>query len=165
MRVKKLTFLSAAVALAMILSFVESLVPPISAIPGVKLGLANLVTVFLLYRVGRLEACIVTLIRIALASLLFGSFVSFVYSLFGAILSIAVMIAAKELLPFSEIGVSVLGGVFHNLGQILAAILFFENTGLAYYMIPLTVSGTVAGVAIGLLGGIVTRRLERILKK
>ncbi len=157
---KKLAFLSVSVALAMILSFVESQVPPLSTVPGVKIGLSNIVTVFMLYRLGWREACAVSAIRVGLSALLFGSFVSLMYSAFGALLSLAVMIPAKKYLPFSAIGTSVLGAVFHNAGQILAAVILMGNAAIVYYIIPLTVSGTLAGIAVGILGGIVATRVK-----
>ena len=160
---ERLAFLSVATALAMILAFVESQIPPLSAIPGVKLGLANIVTVFLLYRLGWREAVAVSAIRILLSALLFGSFVSLMYSAFGAVLSLLVMIPSKRFLPFSPIGVSVLGAVSHNGGQILAALILLGNAAIVYYLVPLVISGTVAGVCIGILGGIVAERVK--LKK
>ena len=157
---KRLAFLSVSVALAMILAFVESQIPPLSAVPGVKIGLANIVSLFILYKLGWREALGVSLIRVLLASLLFGSFVSLTYSMFGAVLSLAVMIAAKRLLPFSPIGVSVLGALAHNAGQILAAWIYLGNGAIVYYLIPLSVSGTLAGIFVGVLGGIVAERVK-----
>ena len=158
-----LAFLSVATALAMILAFVESQIPPLSAVPGVKLGLANIVTVFLLYRIGWREAVAVSAIRVLLSALLFGSFVSLMYSAFGAVLSLLVMIPSKRFLPFSPIGVSILGAVSHNAGQILAALILLGNAAIVYYLVPLVISGTVAGICIGVLGGIVAERVK--LKK
>lgn len=160
---ERLAFLSVATALAMILAFVESQIPPLSAVPGVKLGLANIVTVFLLYRLGWREAVAVSAIRVLLSALLFGSFVSLMYSAFGAVLSLLVMIPSKRFLPFSPIGVSVLGAVSHNGGQILAALILLGNAAIVYYLVPLVISGTLAGVCIGILGGIVAERVK--LKK
>ena len=159
-KTKRLVFLAVSTSLAMVLSFVESQIPPLSAVPGVKLGLANIVTLFLLYKLGWREAATVAMIRVLLASLLFGSFVSLTYSAFGAALSLLVMIPAKRFLPFSAIGVSVLGALAHNVGQILAAWIYLGNGAIAYYLIPLTVSGTLAGIAIGLLGGIIAVRVK-----
>ena len=158
--VEKLVFLSAAVALAMILSFVESLIPPLSVIPAVKLGLANIVTLFVLYKLGWWEACVVSAVRVLLSALLFGSFVSLTYSAFGAILSLVIMITVKRFLPFSSVGVSVLGAVSHNAGQIIAATLLMGNGAIVYYLVPLIVSGTLSGVAVGILGGIVGQRIK-----
>lgn len=160
---ERLAFLSVATALAMILAFVESQIPPLSAVPGVKLGLANIVTVFLLYRLGWREAVAVSAIRVLLSALLFGSFVSLMYSAFGAVLSLLVMIPSERFLPFSPIGVSVLGAVSHNGGQILAALILLGNAAIVYYLVPLVISGTLAGVCIGILGGIVAERVK--LKK
>lgn len=157
---KRLAFLSVSVALAMILAFVESQIPPLSAVPGVKIGLANIVSLFILYKLGWREALGVSLVRVLLASLLFGSFVSLTYSMFGAVLSLTVMIAAKRLLPFSPIGVSVLGALAHNAGQILAAWIYLGNGAIVYYLIPLSVSGTLAGIFVGVLGGIVAERVK-----
>ena len=159
-KTKSLAFLSVATSLAMILAFVESQIPPLSTVPGVKIGLANIVTVFLLYKLGWREACIVSAVRVGLAALLFGSFVSLTYSLFGAALSLAFMIPAKRFLPFSPIGVSVIGAIAHNAGQILAALIFLGNGAIVYYLIPLTVSGTLSGVFVGVLGGIVADRIN-----
>ena len=157
---KKLAFLSVSVALAMILSFVESQIPPLSAVPGVKIGLANIVTLFVLYKLGWREAICVSTVRVLLSSLLFGSFVSLTYSAFGAALSLIVMILAKRFLPFSSLGVSVIGALMHNAGQILAAWIFLGNGAILYYLIPLSVSGTLAGIVVGVLGGIVAERAK-----
>ena len=161
---KRLAFLAVAIALSMILAFVESQIPPLSAVPGVKIGLANIVTVFLLYRLGWKEAVTVSLIRVLLSALLFGSFVSLMYSAFGALLSLLVMIPSKRFLPFSPIGVSVLGAVAHNAGQILAALILLGNAAIVYYLIPLTLSGLIAGILVGLLGGIVAERIKYLKK-
>ncbi len=160
MNVKKLTALSVSVALAMILSFIESQIPPLVAVPGVKIGLSNIVTVFLLYTYGAREAGGVSLVRVVLSSLLFGQAVSLIYSLSGAALSFAVMLAAKRLGFFSAVGVSVLGGVFHNVGQIIAACLLMENAAISVYLPPLVVSGVLAGIAVGVLAGILTLKLK-----
>lgn len=160
MNVKKLTFLSISVALAMILSFVESQIPPFVAVPGVKIGLSNIVTVFLLYSYGWREAGSVSLIRVVLSSILFGSFVSLLYSISGAVLSFLVMLGLKKINIFSVIGVSVAGGVFHNAGQIVCACIVMENAAITSYLPPLIISGTIAGVAVGLLSGILTKKLN-----
>jgi heptaprenyl diphosphate synthase len=160
MNVKKLTALSISVALAMMLSFIESQIPPFVAVPGVKIGLSNIVTVFLLYTFGAKEAGGVSLVRVVLSSLLFSSPVSMIYSLCGAALSLAVMVVAKRLTPFSEVGVSILGGVFHNAGQIIAACFILENAYIAAYLPPLIISGTVAGIAVGIASAILVRKLK-----
>ena len=163
MKTKKTVTLAVAVALSMVLSFLESLIPPLSTVPGVKLGLANIVTVFILYTNGAKEAGVVSLVRVFLSSLLFGSFVSMAYSLFGAVFSFAVMAFAKRFLPFSALGVSVIGAIMHNAGQVLCACIIMESAALAVYFIPLSVSGILAGVAVGVLAGVLAVRLSKIL--
>ncbi len=160
MNTKKLTALSVSVALAMILSFIESQIPPLVAVPGVKMGLSNIVTVFLLYTYGAREAGGVSFARVLLSSMLFGQAVSLIYSLSGAVLSFAVMLTVKKLGFFSPIGVSVLGGVFHNIGQVIAASLIMENAAIAIYLVPLVISGVIAGIAVGVLAGILTVKLK-----
>lgn len=163
MKTKKLTVLSISVALAMILSFIESQIPPFVAIPGIKIGLANTVTVFLLYKLGWKEAAAVSLVRVALSSLLFGSAASLFYSASGALLSFAVMLIIKILPLFSEISVSIVGGVFHNVGQIICACIIMENSGIVTYLPPLLISGTVAGIAVGALAALLLKKLEKII--
>ena len=164
LKYKKMTFLALSVSLAMILSFVESLIPPLVAVPGVKIGLANIVTVFLLYTLGWRAAGCVSLIRVLLSALLFGNVQSLIFALSGAVLSFIVMVVVKKLLPFGKVGVSVLGAVAHNAGQVVAAVIVMETAALAYYFIPLVISGTVAGVFVGILAAILTIRLEKIIK-
>ena len=160
MNTKKLTTLSLSVALAMLLSFIESQIPPFVAIPGIKVGLSNIVTVFLLYTFGWREAGAVSLLRVFLSSLLFGSAVSLLYAFSGALLSFCVMIILKKLPLFTEIGVSVAGGVFHNAGQIICACIIMENAAIASYLPPLIVSGTVAGSVVGIISGILVKKLK-----
>lgn len=162
MSTKKLTLLSISVALAMLLSFIESQIPPLVAVPGVKIGLSNIVTVFLIYKLGIREAASVSIIRIVLSSLLFGSFVSLIYSLSGAVLSFVSMLAVKKIDRFSSVGVSVVGGVMHNAGQIIAACVIMETAALSLYLPPLIVSGIVAGIAVGLLAGLLLLRLKNL---
>ena len=164
MNVKNLTTLSLSVALAMLLSFVESQIPPLAAVPGVKMGLSNIVTVFLLYTLGVKSAALVSFVRVCLASLLFGSAVSLLYSLSGAVLSFLVMLLLKKIGRFSTVGVSVAGGVFHNAGQIIAAALIMETALIASYLPVLIVSGTIAGVCVGVLAGMLTARLKDVIK-
>ncbi len=164
MNVKRMCTLAVSVSLAMVLSFLESLIPPLSAVPGVKLGLSNTVGLFLLYTLGIPAAIAVTLVRVVLSSLLFGSPVSMLYSLSGAVLSLAVMIGFKYLPLFSEIGVSIIGGVFHNIGQVLMAMLIMKSAAIAVYLPPLLISGVIAGALVGLLAGILVSKLRDKLK-
>ena len=157
---KKITLLSLLVAVAMILSYIESLIPPLAAIPGVKIGLSNIATLFALYALGWRSAACVSLVRVCLSALLFGNFVGFIYSLSGAIFALAVMIFLTRLPLFSTVGVSVAGGVMHNAGQVLAAALVMRSGEIVYYLAPLAVSGTLAGVAVGIAGGLLAARLK-----
>ncbi len=164
-RTKRVAFLGLAVSLALILSYVESLLPPLwAAVPGIKMGLANIVIVFLLYRFSWREAAAVSLVRILLASMLFGTPMTMVYSLAGAVISLALMTLLHRADRFSTIGVSVAGGVAHNLGQILAAMIILQTEQIGYYMLILTVTGTVAGVCIGVAGAMLLRYSARLDK-
>ena len=160
MNVRKMTFLSLSVALALLLSFVESQIPPFVAVPGIKIGLSNIVTVYLLYAFSWREAGAVSLVRVLLSSLLFGTAVSLIYSLAGAVLSFLVMLLLKKLPIFSSLGVSIAGGVMHNLGQIIAACLLLENAVILGYLPVLIVSGVVAGIAVGVASAIVVKRVK-----
>ena len=161
MKTKKVAFLGLSIALAMILSFVESQIPALVAIPGIKVGLPNLVMVFLIYKVGWKETVIVSIIRVVLVSMLFGNVQTMAFSVAGAVLSLTGMIILKKLNLFSCIAISVVGGVLHNVGQILMACLMTQTAQIAYYLPVLLISGTVAGVVIGLIGGMLVKRLDR----
>lgn len=162
MKPRKVAFLGLSIALAMILSFVESQIPVFTAVPGMKVGLPNLVMVFLLYRVGWKETVVVSFIRAALVALLFGNLQSLIFSLSGAALSLAGMILLKKTGLFAPITVSVVGGVLHNVGQILAACLWTGTAQIAYYLPMLFISGICAGVVIGLISGLLLKRLEKV---
>lgn len=162
--VTRLAFLGVFTALALALSYVESLLPPIwSAVPGIKVGLPNIIIIILLYKLGVKEAATVSLIRVLFSSfLLFGSGMMLLYSVAGAVLSLALMTICKKLNLFSTAGVSIVGGISHNLGQILVAIALFDTAQLGYYMIVLVVTGTIAGVFIGIAGSLLLKRLEKV---
>lgn len=160
MKASRLAFLSLSTALAMILSFVESQIPALVAIPGVKVGLANIVIVFLLYKLGWKYAAAVSLIRVLLVGLLFGNGVSILYSFAGAAVSFLGMLLLKNSKRFSHTAVSVTGGVLHNMGQIGMASIVMGTTVLKYYLPFLVLSGTLAGVVIGLLAAAMIRRVD-----
>ena len=162
MKIRKIAFLGLSITLAMILSFVESQIPVFTTIPGMKVGLPNLVMVFLLYRAGWKETVIVSLIRAFLVALLFGNLQSLIFSISGAVLSLTGMILLKKTGLFSSIAVSVTGGVLHNVGQIIAACLWTSTVQIAYYLPALLVSGVCAGIAIGLIAGFLLKRLENV---
>ena len=160
MKTKKLTVMALTTALAMILSFVESQIPAFVAVPGVKMGLANIAVVFALYKLGWKEAVAVSLVRVVLVSMLFGSIASLFYSLAGAGLSLAGMGLLKRSGKFTEIVVSVAGGILHNIGQIAMASIILETDALRYYLPFLLLSGTVAGVVIGVVSAIMVKRIQ-----
>jgi heptaprenyl diphosphate synthase len=148
------------IAFAMILSFVESRIPAFVAIPGVKVGLANIAVIFTLYKFGVKEAVTVSIIRVILISMLFGSPVSLIYSISGATLSLVSMILLKKLTPLTEVTISVTGGVMHNVGQIAAASFMLSTNVVVYYLPFLLVSGTVAGVVVGIASAILIKRVK-----
>lgn len=163
MRSKKtlhLTTMAFVIAFAMILSFVESRIPAFVAIPGVKVGLANIAVIFTLYKFGVKEAVTVSIIRVLLISMLFGSPVSLIYSISGATLSLVSMILLKKLTPLTEVTISVTGGVMHNVGQIAAASFMLSTNVVVYYLPFLLVSGTLAGVVVGIASAILIKRVK-----
>lgn len=163
-RVTRLALLGVLTAVALVLSYAESLLPPIwTAVPGIKMGLPNIIIIILLYKLGVKEAALVSFIRVLFSSfLLFGSGMTLMYSVTGAALSLALMAICKKLNIFSTVGVSIVGGISHNLGQILVAIALFDTMQLGYYMIVLAVTGTVAGVVIGIVGALLLKRLDNV---
>ncbi len=156
---KKVAVYGMLVALAFLLSYVETLIPFSFAIPGIKLGLANLVVITALYCLGEKGAFVISIVRIMLTGLTFTSLSVMLYSLGGGLLSFLCMVYAKRLTPLGITGVSVLGGVAHNLGQLLVAAL------VMYYFPALLAAGTAAGALIGILGGLVTERLHPFLRQ
>lgn len=162
---KQLALLSMCATVALVLAYAESLLPPLSvAIPGIKLGLPNIAIIFVLYSFGFPQAAAVSFIRIVVISLLFG-FQMFPYSMAGAALSLVVMVLLKKTGLFSSVGVSVAGGIFHNVGQILMAMLIFKTAGLGYYLIILAITGTVSGIFIGLCGSFLVKHFPMKLLK
>lgn len=160
MRYKNVALFGLFTALAMIFSYIEALVPISVAVPGVKIGLANIVVMFALYKMGARAAVSISLVRVVLVSILFGNLFSMVYSIAGALLSLGAMMLAMRIKKLSTIGVGVIGGVFHNIGQIIVAIFVLQTAGLIYYLPVLCISGTVAGVLVGLVSGIVADRIN-----
>ena len=157
-KTKRLLLLAMLTAVAMILSYVESLLPSVG-IPGVKMGLANIAVIFALFRFGWKEAAALSLVRVVLVSLLFGSVGAMLYSLAGAVLSLAVMALLRRIDRFSTVGISVAGGVAHNAGQILMAMLILQTKQLLGYLPVLAVSGIAGGVLTGLAAALLIRRI------
>ncbi|MBR3473433.1 MAG: Gx transporter family protein [Oscillospiraceae bacterium] len=158
MKTKKVTVMAMCIALAMILSYLESLIPS-PGIPGVKLGLANLAVIFALYKLGWKEAVGVSLLRVLLVSLLFGHAASLMYSAAGAVLSLLGMILLRRFDKLSCVFVSVSGGVLHNVGQILMAWVLM-GSNVVFYLPVLILSGTVAGVVIGVVAALLVKRTD-----
>lgn len=159
MKSKKIAYYGLCIALAFVLSYVESLFPTFIAVPGVKLGLTNLVVLIALVKISKKDAFFINMIRILLVGLTFGTAFSLLYSFAGGILSFLVMMLIYGKNRFSVIGVSVAGGVAHNVGQILVAMMVLESKALVYYLPVLILSGTLAGVVVGILCGEVVKRL------
>ena len=150
------------IALAMIMSYIEALVPLSFAVPGIKMGLANIVIIFVLYKIGTKEAILVSLIRVILVSLLFSNVMAMAYSIAGAVLSLSVMWILKKTDKFSFIGVSIAGGIMHNVGQIIMAVILLGTEQIALYLPVLIITGTATGVVIGIVSGLVINRFKNI---
>lgn len=148
-------------ALALIFSYIEFLVPLPIAIPGIKLGLANIVCLVCLYALGERYAFLINVTRIALAALLFGSVFSALYALAGGIVSFAVMALLKRTKTFSVCGVSMAGGVFHNLAQLAVAGFLVESAQVFYYFPVLLLSGMATGIGIGVLATLILRSIAK----
>lgn len=158
---KKLTLLAMMITFAIILSYVESRIPSFVAIPGIKVGLANIVVIFVLYTLGMKEAIIISAIRVGIISVLFGNIMSLAYSIAGAFLSLLVMYILKKITPLKLVVVSVVGGVMHNVGQIAVAAMILETGVVVYYLPFLILSGTIAGIAVGVAAAVLIKRLSR----
>ena len=165
-KTKRLAYLGLSTSVAMVLAYIETLLPPLfSAVPGIKPGLTNIVIIFVLYRFGLPSAACVSFVRIVAVTLLFGNPMTFAYSMAGGTLSLLAMALLHRLDLLSTIGVSVAGGVLHNVGQILAAMVLLQTAELGYYLVVLAVTGTVSGIFVGLCGGLAVKRIpEKIFK-
>ena len=161
---RKTAYLGLLCAAAIILGYIESLFPVFVGIPGMKLGLPNLAIVMLLYLYSWREALAVSVVRIIVIGFLFGNLFSIAFSLAGALLSLFCMVLAKKVLKLSCIGVSLLGGVSHNAGQILVAMAIVENVRVGYYFSVLAITGMITGIVIGILSGEMVKRMNTIVK-
>lgn len=146
-------------SLALIFSYIEAILPAAPGIPGIKLGIANLVVIIAMYRLSPGYAVTINLIRIFLAGFMFNGLYGAVYSLCGCLVSFAVMYLLYKSGRFSVIGVSMGGGVAHNLGQLCIAALLVSSPEVFYYLPVLIISGTISGILIGWLGAILIERL------
>lgn len=146
-------------ALAMILSYIEMLIPISIGVPGVKPGLANLVVFTALYRMRPLDAFMISIVRVILVGFTFGNFSAMLYSLAGAVLSFFMMWLCKSRNWLSKTGVSIVGGVSHNMGQLIVASLVLENGAVFVYLPVLLLAGMIMGALLGILGALIMERL------
>ncbi len=149
-KTQKIALNGALAALAMILSYVEMQIPAFFAVPGVKLGLTNIVVLVALYVLGEKNAFFINVVRIVVVSMLFGNIMGFAFSIAGGMLSTLVMILLKKTSRFSVTGVSVAGGISHNVGQIIVAMILLNTKAIIWYLPILWISGIVSGAVIGL---------------
>jgi heptaprenyl diphosphate synthase len=160
MKTKKIATYGLLVALAFILSYIENLFPMPGVVPGIKLGLANLVVITALYSLGFKEAFVLAIIRIILVGFTFGNLSMMLFSLGGGLLSWLVMSLLKKSKAFSMVGVSIAGGISHNVGQIVVSIFVVENLNIAYYLPVLLIAGVITGTVIGILGAMIVKRVK-----
>ena len=159
-KTSKIAIYGVLTALAIILGYVEMQLPAFFAIPGIKPGFTNIVVVVALYSLGEKSSLFINFVRIAIVSMLFGTLMAFAFSLTGGILSTLVMILLKKTGKFSSIGVSAVGGVTHNIGQIIVAMFVTGTTNILWYLAILWITGTVSGIIVGLIGGLICSHLD-----
>lgn len=150
------------IALAFILSYIESIIPIPVPIPGIKIGLANLVVITALFTMGPKQAFVLSMIRIVLVGFTFGNLSTMMFSFAGGMLSWLLMVAAKRWKRFSMTGVSILGGIGHNTGQILVAMWVINSSVLLYYLPFLIISGLITGAVIGIVGALITTNIKKL---
>ena len=158
----KVAYFGVFTALALIFSYVETLIPINFGIPGVKLGLANLIIVIALYKMRLREVYLLSIVRVLLSGFIFGNYFSIIYSLAGGLLSLTVMSVFKRKDGFSIMGISIAGGVFHNVGQLIVAMLVVETFSVAYYVPVLLIAGMITGLLIGIVSNEMLKRLVNV---
>lgn len=149
-------------ALALMFSYIETMIPIQFGVPGIKLGFANIMIVIMLYKGSAKEALLLSIVRIMLSGFLFGNLSSILYSIAGGVLSLGIMTLLKKQGDFSVIGVSVAGGVSHNVGQLIVAMLVVETYQVGYYFPVLLVAGVLTGLGIGVVSQEVLKRIRNI---
>ena len=160
----KIAYLGVFLALALVCSYVESLIPISFGIPGVKLGLTNIVVILMLYTIGAKDAILISVLRIILAGFMFGNAFSIIYSLAGGILSFVVMLLLKNTGKLKILSISTAGGISHNVGQLIVAALVVENYNILFYVPVLIIAGIITGFLIGLLAGEIVLRIGNRFK-
>lgn len=160
----KIAYWGVFLALALVCSYVESLIPISFGIPGVKLGLTNIVVILMLYTIGAKDAILISVLRIILAGFMFGNAFSIIYSLAGGILSFVVMLLLKNTGKLKILSISTAGGISHNAGQLIVAALVVENYNILFYVPVLIIAGIITGFLIGLLAGEIVLRIGNRFK-
>lgn len=165
-KIKNIAFYGMMIALALVFSYLESFIPinALIPIPGVKLGLSNIVVLFALYTMKPIDAFVISVIRIFIAGLLFGNPMTIAYSFVGGMLSLLVMWLLKKT-KLSIVGVSMVGGICHNIGQLAVAVVLTETVRIAYYLPVLLLSGMITGLLMGLVANLVVDRVNKIKKQ
>ena len=161
---KKTAYLGVMLALALICSYVEVLIPIPLGIPGIKLGLANIVIVFAMYSIGIKEAFVLSIMRVTISGFMFGNVVAIAYSLAGGLLSLLIMYLLKKTDKLSCISVSIAGGIFHNIGQMIIATILVDNYYVLYYVPVLMIAGFITGACIGVVAQEVFLRIGKQMR-
>jgi len=161
---KKIAYLGVMLALALICSYVEVIIPFSIGIPGIKLGLANIVIVFALYSLGTKEAYVLSVARVLISGFLFGNIMAIAYSFAGGLLSLTVMYLLKKSNLLSCISVSIAGGIAHNIGQIIIASFLVSNYYVLFYIPVLMVAGIITGTVIGIVAQHVFIRIGHYMR-
>lgn len=161
MKAKRIALLGMLCAIAMVMSYLESFIP--TPHPAIKIGLPNVIIVFILYKIGIKEAVFVSLVRVLLVSIIFGSLGSSLpYSLAGAVLSLALMILLKHFKVFSPIAVSIVGGISHNIGQIIMSCIIMGTAEIAYLLPALSITAIISGALVGIAGNLLIKKIKKI---
>ncbi|HBA97846.1 MAG TPA: heptaprenyl diphosphate synthase [Lachnospiraceae bacterium] len=160
MDTKNIARIGMMVAVAFVLSYIESMLPLNFGVPGIKAGFSNIVVIFALFSFSPVTTFGIAVVRIILCGITFGSLSGMLYSLAGGILSFLVMLVLKKTQKFSIYGISVAGGVFHNIGQIFVAMAVLQSSLLLYYLPFLVLAGIIAGAVVGIIGAILVKRLR-----
>lgn len=164
-KTKKIALLGVVSAFAAILSYIEAIISFGIFIPGAKLGLANIAVVIAMYIYSYKDALCINIVRIVIVGLLFANMFSILFSIAGALISYIVMAVLKRIDIFTPVGVSVAGGVAHNVGQLLVASIIIESYSVINYLPILMIAGIICGIIIGIVSSIVIRYMNIILGK
>ena len=164
MKTRDIALYGLLITFGLIMSYVEAQIPAFFAVPGMKLGLANVAVLLSLYLIGHKAALLINLLRVVIAGLLFGSGISLAFSTAGAICSWCGMVLLKKG-GFRTVTVSIVGGLLHNVGQILVAMIVLSTSQVVWYFVALWLSGMASGAVIGVLGGLLVKRLGPVIRR